>query len=194
MPQANRASKGKRPSKAVSVLGIAGVSLAASTGGSPADMPLASLAAPTAGSVADTLWQNTAPFQVPRLYEEEISDVSLATFHLLDQENLGNPRSGIELAAVRGGCGCGHGCGGCRGCGGPRACGGGCRGCGGVRACGGGWRGCRGCGVGWGGCGGCGGCGVGWVGGCGVGWVGGCLLVVGRLRPLVLDWSASRLP
>ena len=41
MPQVKRASKGKRPNKAVSVLGIAGVSLAASTGGSPADMPSA---------------------------------------------------------------------------------------------------------------------------------------------------------
>jgi hypothetical protein len=175
MPQAKRALKGKRPSKAVSVLGIAGVSLAASAGGSPADTPSASLAAPTAGSVADILWQNTASFQVPTLDDEEISDVSLATFHLFDKEDLANSPSGMQLAAVRG-CGCGHGCGGCRGCGGVRACGGGCRGCGGVRACGGGWRGCRGCG--WGGCGGCGGCGGviwGWGGGCCLSW-GGCAL------------------
>ena len=102
MPQAKRASRGKRPSKAVSVLGIAGVSLAASTGGSPADMLSASLAAPTAGSATDTLWRNTAPFQVPTLDEEEISDVSLATFHLFDKEDIGNPRSGIQLAAFRG--------------------------------------------------------------------------------------------
>jgi hypothetical protein len=164
MPQAKRASKGKRPSKAVSVVGIAGVSLAASTGGSPADMPLGSLAAPAAGSVEDTLWQNTAPFQVPTLGEEEITDVSLATFYLPDKEDLGTSRSGIQLAVWRG-CGCGHGCAGCRGCGGVRAC----RGCavGACRGCGG-WRGCRGCG--WGGCGGCRGCGVGW------GWGGGCCL------------------
>src|SRR5271157_1688746 len=130
MSQAKRASKGKRPSKAVSVLGIAGVSLAASTGGSPADVPSAFLAAPTAGSVADILWQNTAPFQVPSLDEEEISDVSLATFYLFDNENLGSSQSGIQLAAFRSGCGCGHGCGGCggRGCGGFRGCGHGCRG------------------------------------------------------------------
>ena len=182
MPQAKRASRGKHPSKVVSALGIAGVSLAASTGGSPAEMRSASLAAPTAGSVAETLWQNTAPFQVPTLDEEEISDVSLATFHLFDKENLGNSRPGIQLAAFRGGCGCGHGCGGggCRGCGGGfRGCGGGCRGCG-VGGC----RGCRvgGCGVGFGGCGwgggwgGCGGCGWGWGGGgCCLSW-GGCLL------------------
>src|SRR5271166_5142373 len=116
MPQAKLASKRKRPSKAVSVLGIAGVSLAASTGGSPAGMPSASLAAPTAGSVVDRLWQNMAPFQVTTLDEEEISDVSLATFYLFDKENLGNSQSSIQF---RGGCGCGHGCGGgFRGCGG----------------------------------------------------------------------------
>ena len=176
MAQAKRASKGKRPSKAVSVLGIAGVSLAASTGGSPADMPLGSLAAPSAGSVEDTLWQKAAPFEIPTLGEEEISDVSLATFHLFDKDDLGTARAGMQLAAVRG-CGCGHGCGGCRGCGGVRACGGGCRACGGVRACGGGWRGCRGCGVGgcgwgWGGCGGCAAV-WGWGGGCCLSW-GGC--------------------
>jgi hypothetical protein len=156
MSQAKRASKGKRPTKAVSVLGIAGMSLAASTGGSVADIPS----------------QNTAPFQAITLGEEEISDVSLATFHLFDKENFGTPPSGIQLA--RGGCGCGgcgHGCGGCGhggGCGGLRGCGGfghgGCRGCG---------RGCfgRGCGCGWGGCGGCG-WGWGW-GGCCLSW-GGC--------------------
>jgi|ERR1700722_5637992 hypothetical protein len=162
MAQANRASKGKRPIKAVSVLGIAGMSLAASTGGSPADIPPASFATPNAGAVADILWQNAAPFKIPSLDEEEISDVSLATFYLFDKENPGNPQSDIQVA-VRG-CGCGHGCGGCGG-----------RGCGGVRGCGVGFRGCRGCavgfrGCGFGGCGGCGGCGWGW------GWGGGCCL------------------
>ncbi len=164
MSQAKRTSRGKRPSKAVSVLGIAGMSLAASTGGSPADIPPASFAAPTVGSVADMLWQSTAPFQIPALDDEEISDVSLATFHLFDNENPGNSGSGIQLAVRSGcgGCGCGHG----GGCGGAR----GCR----VGGCGvGGCRGCRvgGCGGGWGGCGGCG-CGGGW----GWGWGGGCCL------------------
>src|ERR1700683_2421048 len=101
MPKAKRASNGKRPSKAVSVLGIAGMSLAASTGGSPADISPASVSAPPAGSVADILWQNTAPFRVPTLDEEEISDVSLATFHLFDKDDLGNPQSGIQLAAFQ---------------------------------------------------------------------------------------------
>ena len=53
MSQAKRASKGKRPSKAVSVLGIAGASLASSTGGSLADIP-----------VADIPSQKTAPFPI----------------------------------------------------------------------------------------------------------------------------------
>jgi len=174
MPQVKRAAKGKRPNKAVSVLGIAGMSLAASTGGSPADIPSASLAEPTAGLVADILWQNSAPFQIPFLDEEEISDVSLATFHLFDKDDLGNSQSGIQLAFR----GCGGGCG-CHG-GGFRGCGGGFRGCGvgfrGCRGCGVGFRGCRGCGFGGCGCGGgCGGCGWGWVGGCCLSW-GGCAL------------------
>jgi hypothetical protein len=161
MSQAKRTSKGKRPSKAVSVLGITGASLAASATGSIAAIPL-----------ADIPSQNTIPFQ-NFLGEEEISDVSLATFHLFDKNELGALSSGIQLA--RGGCGCGHGgCGGCggRGCGG-RAFGGGFRGCGvGFRGC---FRGCgRGCGCGWGGCGGCYGWGWGWgYGGYCLSW-GGC--------------------
>jgi hypothetical protein len=168
MPQVKRAAKGKRPNKAVSVLGIAGVSLAASTGGSPADIPPASLASPPAGSVADLIWQDAAPFRLPTLDEEEISDVSLATFHLFDKDDLGNSQSGIQVAfrGCGGGCGC-HGGGGFRGCGG------------GFRGCGVGFRGCRGCGVGFRGCGfggcGCGGCGWGWGGGCCLSW-GGCAL------------------
>ena len=96
------------------------------------------------------------------LADEEISDVSLATFYVFDKDNIAP--AGIKLAA-RGGCGhgcgghgCGHGCGG-RGCAAH-----GCRGCG--------HGGCRGCGVG-----GCGGC-VGGCGGCG----GGCCIWVGPVR------------
>jgi hypothetical protein len=181
MPQAKPASREKRPSKVASVLGIAGVSFTASTGGSPANIPPASLVSPAAGSVADLLWGDAAPFRLPTLDEEEISDVSLATFHLFDKDDLGRSQSGIQVAfrSCGGGCGCGHGCGGggFRGCGGGgfRGCaGGGFRGCaGGCRGCGVGFRGCRGCGVGFGGCGcggGCGGCGWGW------GWGGGCCL------------------
>jgi hypothetical protein len=163
MSQTKRSLKGKRPSKAVSVLGIAGASLAASAGGSLAVMP-----------VADIPSQNTAPFQFITLGEEEISDVSLATFHLFDKENFGTLPSGIQLARA-GGCGCGHGGGG--GCGhGGGGCGhgggGGFRGCG--HGCGHGCRGCGGRGCSWGGCGGCG-WGWGGGGGCCLSW-GGCYI------------------
>jgi len=162
MTQTKRAATRMGSTKVASVLGLAGVSLAASTGGSAADMPV----------------QNLAPFPLVTLDDEEISDVSLATFHLFDQESLGAPQARIQLA--RGGCGCGGGgcghggCGG-GGCGHGGCGGGGCGhgGCGGGfgRGCGGGFgRGCGG-GCGWGGCGGCG-YGWGW-GGCCLGW-GGC--------------------
>ena len=94
--------------------------------------------------------------------EEEVSDVSLATFHVFDKEGP------VRLAAGHGG-GCGHGGGGGCGHGGGGGCGhgGGCH----VGACGhggcghGGCRGCRcagGCGCGGGGCGG--GCCLVWAG------------------------------
>ena len=167
MSQTKLASKGKRPSKAASVLGIAGASFAASASGSVADIPARDALPP----------QNAMPFQL-FLGEEDISDVSLATFHLFDKDELGALRGGIQLA--RGGCGCGHGCGGGCGHGGFGGCGhggfGGCgRGCG--RGCGGCGRGCGGCGWGWRGCGwgGCGGCywGGGWGWGYCLSW-GGC--------------------
>src|SRR5438132_3653169 len=156
MPQPKRNLKVRRPSKVVSVAGIAGAFLASSTSGSVADIPP----------------QSMAPFQVLNLGEEEISDVSLATFHFVDGESLETPLPRVQLA--RGGCG--GGCGGCGGHGGCGGRGGGCgghggcagfRGCGGHGGCGGGCRGCgRGCGFG-----GCGGCGWGW----GWGWGGCCL-------------------
>src|SRR5271155_1700734 len=86
------------------------------------------------------------------LGEEEISDVSLATFHVFDKENEPPLRQGLRLAAG----GCGHGGGGC------------------------GHGGGGGCGHGGGcGCGHGGGCAahVGCAGGCGHG--GGCAAHVG---------------
>ena len=84
--------------KTVPVLGAAGFSLvlaggaAATTNGPPVDIRPA---------------PHTAPNHEIILGEEEISDVSLATFHVFDRENppLGQ---GIRVAAG----GCGHGCGG----------------------------------------------------------------------------------
>jgi hypothetical protein len=130
MTQARRNSIRKR-GKAALALGAAGVSLAM-TGA-------ASATAPTTNEPSqDNAWRFI-------LGEEEISDVSLATFQVFDRENP--PLSqGIRVAA---GCRGGGGCGGC-------AHGGGCGGCAHAGGCGG----CAHTGVG-------GGCAVG--GRCGVG-------------------------
>jgi hypothetical protein len=98
--------------------------------------------------------------------EEEVSDVSLATFHVFDKE--GPVRLAAGHGCGGGGRGCGHGGGGgCAHGGGGCGHGGGCH----VGACGhggcghGGCRGCRcagGCGCGGGG--GCGGCCLVWAG------------------------------
>jgi hypothetical protein len=119
-----------------SLAGGVGVA-AASTGGPAADLPL----------------QKVTPSHEIILGEEELSDVSLATFYVIDKENAAAVKSGIRIA---------RGCGGCGGCGGHGGCGhGGCGGCGhGCGGCGHGGCGigCR-CGGWWGCAGGCGGCG-----------------------------------
>jgi hypothetical protein len=149
MARTKLASKKKRQSKKLPVLGAAGVSLAMVGGASTTN------GAPAANIQAPML----APDHEITLSEEELSDVSLATFYVFDQEHA--IQDGIQLAR---GCGCGHGCGGgcaARGCGG-HGCGCAARGCGG--RCGVGCRGCRcgcgrgcgcGCGTIWFGCGGC---------------------------------------
>jgi hypothetical protein len=160
MSRVKQASKQKRTTKAaaVKVLGAAGLGLSLVGSASASTMP-------TAGIPQS---DNISPNQRFVLGEEEIADVSLATFHLFDRENVG---SRVQLARGCGGCGCrgGGGCGGCRGGGG----------CGGCRGCGGG---------GFGGCRGCGGCGF---GGCGLGgfWFGGCAGCAG----CCLSWGACRL-
>jgi hypothetical protein len=167
MSRVKRVSKRKRLNKAAGVpaLGAAGLSLSL-VGSASASAP---------ATADDPQFLNTIPNQRFVLSEEEIADVSLATFYLFDKEN--GTAGFTQVARGCGGCGgCGHG-GGCGG--GARGCGGGCRGGIGVgcRGCGGGC-GCRGCG-----CGGCGGCGVGWGlgvwGGCGFG---GCCLSWGGCR------------
>lgn len=168
MSRVKQTSKRKRLTKAATVpaLGAAGLGLSVVGSASASVLPTADVEQSP----------NTTPNQRFVLGEEEMVDVSLATFHLFDREN----GTGGFTQIARG-CGCGgcHGCGGgggCRGCGG----GGGCRGCAvgaGCRGCGHGC-GCRGCG-----CGGCGGCaGFGWGilwGGCGFG---GCCLSWGVCR------------
>ena len=115
MPRVKQASKRKRTTKAaaVKVLGAAGLGLSLIGGASASTTPTADI--PQS--------DNTSPNQRYVLGEEEMADVSLATFHLFDKENLG---SGVQLARACGGCracracavrGCGA-CGGCGGCGG----------------------------------------------------------------------------
>lgn len=115
-----QASTRKRVTRAaVPALGAAGLTFSLAGGASASALPN-----------ADTTQKlNFSPSQSVLLGEEQISDASLATFHLFDKEQGG--ATGFQQMAW-----------GCR-CGGCRGCGGGCRGC----------RGCRGCG----GCGGCGG-------------------------------------
>jgi hypothetical protein len=137
MARAKPASRRKRQSAAVPLFGAAGVSLAMA-GGASANVAPATMPAHDPGTRA-----------VITLGEEEIADVSLATFYVFDKENADIAEAGVQLARGCGGCGC-RGCGGCRGCA--------ARGCGGCRAVA-----CRGCGCRAGGCGcggwGCGGCG-----------------------------------
>jgi hypothetical protein len=61
------------------------------------------------GVNADTVGQQVM------LYEEEIADVSLATFHVFDRENAGTHGRRTRLAMGAGGCagsaGCGCACG-----------------------------------------------------------------------------------
>src|ERR1700722_5321061 len=130
MPEVKQTSKRKRVTKAVPALGAAGLTFSLVGGASAAVAP--------ANDVPQT--PNYSPSHAITLGEEEIADVSLATFYVFDKENTAAAQNGVQVAW--------RGCGGCRGC----------RGC----------RACRGCGVGWRGCGGCGGCGCGCLswGGC----------------------------
>jgi hypothetical protein len=121
MPRVKQASKQKRTTKAtaVKVLGAAGLGLSLVGSASASTMPTANI--PQS--------DNTSPNQRFVLGEEEMADVSLATFHVFDKENVG---SGVQVA-YRGCRGCAaRGCRGCRGCA--------------VRGCA--VRGCAGCGVG----------------------------------------------
>lgn len=130
MSHAKEVSKRRRRTKAVPVLGVAGMSLSLAGGASAA----------TTGPATDTP-SNTGPSHEIFLGEEEMADVSLATFYVFDKENLDNQLNGVQFARS-GGCGrCGR-CGGCARCG---RCGRGC-GCGGCGGCG------CGCCLSWGAC------------------------------------------
>ncbi|MGA9268836.1 MAG: hypothetical protein WBV79_20630, partial [Rhodomicrobium sp.] len=89
-------AKVKRAKTALSVFGLAGISLAAT-------------AATTSESVAGVPSPATVPVQAFAIGEEEISDVTLATFHLFEKESVDQSRSLLQLTRC-GGCGrCGGG-------------------------------------------------------------------------------------
>ena len=98
--RAKRGAERKRRGKAMLVLGAAGLSLTLASGAS----------ATTEAPVADVLAHNGGVSHEITLSEEEISDVSLATFCVFDKENAGAFRPGVRLAMGAGGC---AGCGGC---------------------------------------------------------------------------------
>src|SRR3954452_5302032 len=120
MASAKRGSKQKRGRTALPFLGAAGASLAMAGGASASAVPPENLPA-----------QKAVPHPVVVLGEEELSDVSLATFYVLDQEDAAY--LGVKVAQRCGGC---RGCGGGRGCAAAARCGGG--GCAAVARCGGG--------------------------------------------------------
>jgi len=132
MSRVKQASKRKRVTKAAAVpaLGAAGLGLSLAGSASASTLPTA--------DVSESL--NTVANQRFVLGEEEIADVSLATFHLFDKES---GKSGVQQMAWVGRCG-GCGCRGCRAC---RAWGCGCRcgGCGGCGSCCASWGICRLC-------------------------------------------------
>ena len=121
MPRVKQASKQKRTTKAAAMKAL-GAALGLSLAGG------ASASTPTAADAPQS--PNVRPNQSFILGEEEIADVSLATFHLFDKENVGTGFQ--QMARGCGGCrgrGCrGCGCGGCRGCGTGNTSGGGCSG------------------------------------------------------------------
>ena len=94
MSRVKQTSKRKRRSKAVPFLGAAGLSLSLASGASAA----------TETSVVDVLTQNAGAGHEITLREEEISDVSLATFYVFDKERAGAFRAGGRLMKVTGCC------------------------------------------------------------------------------------------
>src|SRR5450432_3922986 len=105
MPRAKLVSKRKRGTKAVPALGAAGLTFSLVGGASAAALPTQDV--PRVPSVA--------PSHEITLGEEEISDVSLATFFVFDKENRASLRGMVQEArgCGCGGCRCGGGCGGC---------------------------------------------------------------------------------
>ena len=130
MPREKQTSKRKRVTKAaMPALGAAGLTFGLVGGASASTTPTAD--APQK--------LNLGPTQAVTLDEEEIADVSLATFHLFDKENNGSAIQQMAWGCRCGGCGC-RACRACR-CGG---CGCRCAGCA-VGGCCASWGFCRFC-------------------------------------------------
>jgi hypothetical protein len=108
MSRAKRSSERRGRTKAVTALGVAGM------------LSLGSGACEAAVDPAGDAPKEKAA-RVITLGEEEISDVSLATFYVFDNENAGVHRPGLQLARARGCAGCG-GCAADCGGGGPTCC------------------------------------------------------------------------
>jgi len=96
MARAKQASKRKHITKAAGVPALGAAGLGLSLVGS------ASASAPGTADLPQSL--NTTPNQRFALDEEEMADVSLATFHVFDKEN---GTGGFTQVAMGGGCGCG---------------------------------------------------------------------------------------
>jgi hypothetical protein len=94
MSRGKQALNGKHRSKAVPVLQAGGLSLTLASGALGA----------TGTATADTLSRNAGVAHVITLREEEISDVSLATFYVLDKERAGDFQAGERRLAA--GCAC----------------------------------------------------------------------------------------
>jgi hypothetical protein len=102
MARDKQASKGKRRRKVLPFLGAAGT--LAVTGSASATAPTANMAPP-----------DPTPLPVLSSYDEELSDVSLATFYVFDREIA--PESLLDQRVA-------GRCGGCRGCAAAGRCGG----------------------------------------------------------------------
>jgi hypothetical protein len=97
MLHAKQTSTRNRNRKTIALLGTAGLSLSLMSG----------ISAASAAPAADASTRNNAVGHEITLCEEEISDVSLATYYVFDNENARTFRRGIKFGA--GGCGCGQG-------------------------------------------------------------------------------------
>ena len=107
MTQISRDSKRKHRNKALPVLSVAGLSVALASAAS----------AVPAGPATDMAGFTPGEGHQITFGEEEISDVTLATFYVFDKENVGgSSEPAVELVGHGHGCGGhGHGCGGCGG-------------------------------------------------------------------------------